>query len=108
MMQFVEEYDKELDHTFIIPELELEAGEEIDDFLVRQRPSIFRALAVAIELITVLDAKEVPTFVIRDTDMLFKLNREDADYSVDKCIEYFTEIEDYEKCARLFNLKSKL
>jgi hypothetical protein len=108
MMTFIEEYDADLGHTFTIPELEFEEGEEMDAFTIRQRPAISRAIAVAIENLVSLEIEKVPAFAIKDINLVFNLNRGDAVYSVDQCIEYFKEEEEYEKCARLLNLKSKL
>jgi hypothetical protein len=38
---------------------------------------------------------------------VFYLDREEAGKSVAQCLEYFTEIEDYEKCSELVQLKKK-
>ena len=108
MMTFVEEYHEESGQTFTIPEFEFEEGEEIDGFLARQRPAIIRALSVSIELIVDLELDSIPVFTVRETGLIFNLDREAAEQSLDNCIEYFQEIEDYEKCARLLTLKSRL
>lgn len=108
MMNFIETYHKESDETFIIPEFEFEPGEEIDDFLQRQRPDVIAAMSVALTVMIEKGKEQVPCFAIKDTDLIFNVGIEDAEYSIDRCIEYYTEIEDYEKCAKLLNLKSKL
>jgi hypothetical protein len=107
-MEFIEEYHEELDVMVPIPELALEAGETMEEFLVRERGNISRAISAAVELIVKFSVDSMPCFAIKDTDLIFNTNRAEASYSVDQCIEYFSEIEDYEKCARLLNLKSKL
>jgi hypothetical protein len=108
MMTFIEEYHEELDVMVPIPELAIKAGETMDEFSIRERGNISRAIAAAIELIVKFDVETMPCFAIKDTDVIFNTNRTEAVYSVDQCIQYFSEIEDYEKCARLLNLKSKL
>jgi hypothetical protein len=108
MMQFIEAYIEDLDQTFIIPEFEFEPGEEIEEFIQRQRPDVIRALAVALTLLVESGHEIIPCFAIKDTDLIFNVNREEAGYSVEQCIEYFQEVEDYEKCAKLLNLKTKL
>jgi hypothetical protein len=108
MMTFIEEYHEELDVMVPIPELALKAGETMEEFSTRERGNISRAIAAAIELIVKFDVETMPCFAIKDTDVIFNTNRAEAVYSVDQCIQYFSEIEDYEKCARLLNLKSKL
>jgi hypothetical protein len=108
MMTIIEEYHEELDVMVPIPEFALEAGETMEEFLVRERGNISRAIAVSVELIVKFDVETMPCFAVKDTDLIFNTNRAEAGYSVDQCIQYFSEIEDYEKCARLLNLKSKL
>ncbi len=107
-MTFIEQYNEELDKTLSIPELELGTDETMEDFLSRERGNISRAIAVAIELMVELETSVMPCFTVKETNIIFNINRSDAIYSVDQCIEYFSDIEDYEKCARLLNLKSKL
>ena len=80
----------------------------MEEFSTRERDTISRAIATAVELIVKFDVETMPCFAIKDTDVIFNTNRTEAVYSVDQCIQYFSEIEDYEKCARLLNLKSKL
>lgn len=108
MMTFIEEYHEELDVMVPIPVLALKAGETMEEFSIRERDTISRAIAAAVELIVKFDVETMPCFAIKDTDVIFNTNRTEAVYSVDQCIQYFSEIEDYEKCARLLNLKSKL
>ena len=108
MMQFIEEYHEELDVMVPIPVLALKAGETMEEFSIRERDTISRAIAAAVELIVKFDVETMPCFAIKDTDVIFNTNRTEAVYSVDQCIQYFLEIEDYEKCARLTNIKSKL
>ena len=108
MMTFIEEYHEELDVMVPIPELALEAGETMEEFLVRERGNISRAISAAVELLVKFDVEAMPCFAVKDTDLIFNTNRAEAVYSVDQCIQYFSEIEDYEKCIRLTNIKSKL
>jgi len=103
MMNFIEEYDDALDRTFTIPELAFEEDEDTEAFLSRNR-----SISVAVEFLIELEADEVPAFAVKDTVLVFNLSRREACYSIDQSITYFTEIEDYEKCAKLLNLKSKL
>lgn len=108
MMTFIEEYHEELELLIPIPELELEADETMEEFLVRERGTISRAIAAAIELMVKFDVETMPCFAVKDVALIFNTNRTEAVYSVDQCIQYFSEIEDYEKCAKLLTIKSKL
>ena len=51
---------------------------------------------------------EIPVFMIEETDSVFMLDREAMATAVDGCIEYYTEIEEYELCSELAQLKSEL
>jgi hypothetical protein len=108
MMKFIEEYDEVSDTTFIIPEFEITGSTDIQEYVDSNRDPVTRAIAAAVDLMVEFGVDTVPCFAIKDTDIVFKIHRTEAVYSVDQCIQYFLEIEDYEKCARLTNLKSKL
>jgi hypothetical protein len=108
MMNFIDYYHEELEVGIPIPELELEEDESMDEFLIRQRPEISKAIAYAVTLLVDLKADIMPCFAVKDTDLVFNVNRDEAAYSVDRCIEYFEEVEDYEKCILLTNIKTKL
>jgi hypothetical protein len=108
MMKFIEEYNEKLGMTLPIPELELSADETMEDFLVRERGNISKAIAAAIDLMVQFEIDSMPCFAVKGTEIVFNISREDAPYSLDQCIQYFLEMEDYEKCARLAIVKSKL
>jgi hypothetical protein len=107
-MEFIEIYHKESDRTITIPELDLHPEEEMEDFLQRERPLVIRAMAVALTLMIEFGTDTMPCFIVKDSDSVFNVHREEAVYSVDRCIEYFEEIEDYEKCIKLTKLKEEL
>jgi hypothetical protein len=107
-MEFIETYHEEANRAFTIPELEIQPGEEMEDFLQRERPTVIRAMAVALTLMIEMDLTTAPCFTVKDTEMIFNVHRTEAVYSVDQCIEYFKEIEDYEKCIKLTKLKEEL
>jgi hypothetical protein len=108
MMEFIQYCDETTGKEFVIPELEMLEDEETSDFLNRERDAINRAIAVAVTLMSELGLDIVPTFAVANIDVVFSLNRDDSHYSIDQCITYFAEIEDYEKCANLLNLKSRI
>jgi hypothetical protein len=110
MMKFIEEYDEVSGTTFIIPEFEIEIEDATDlqGYVDSNRDLVTKAIAAAADLMVEFELDEIPCFVIKNINTIFKLNRAEAVYSVDQCIQYFLEIEDYEKCARLTNVKSRL
>jgi hypothetical protein len=93
---------------FMIPELKTLKDESTEDFLQREKDPITRAVALAAILLVEFNLTEAPTFTVEGLDAVFRLSRKSAGYSVDQCIGYFTEIEDYEMCDKLLNVKSKL
>jgi hypothetical protein len=107
-MKYIDEYHEELELMIPIPELVFDGGETIEDFLVQERAAISNAIADAVELMVKFGVETMPCFAVKDTGLIFNLNRDDAGYSVDQCIAYFTEVEDYEKCILLTNIKTKL
>jgi len=107
-MEFIETYHEEAGRAFTIPELATQPGEEMEGFLQRERPNVIRSMAVALTLMIEMDLTTAPCFTVKDTEMVFNVHRAEAVYSVDQCIEYFEEIEDYEKCIKLTKLKEEL
>lgn len=107
MPEFIQ-YRNEDGQEFVIPELAMLDEETTEDFLGRERDTISRAVALAAMLLVEFDLKVVPTFAVEGLEVVFSLNRDEAVYSVDQCIAYFTEIEEYETCDKLLKLKSKI
>jgi hypothetical protein len=94
--------------VFIIPELVMLDNEAVDDFLERKRDPINRAILVAIKLMIKLEMEVVPVFAVEDVEVIFNLSRDEAKENMENYISYFTEIEEYENCRLLLNLKTKL
>jgi hypothetical protein len=101
-------YQNEEGREFMIPELKTLDDETTEEFLEREKDSITRAVALAAVLLVEFDLVAAPTFTVEGLDAVFSLSRDSAGFSIDQCIGYFTEIEDYEMCNRLLNLKSRL
>lgn len=95
-------------HTFTIPELVMSDEETVEDFLHRERDTINRAVLVSIKLMVKLELETVPAFAVEGIDIVFALSRDEAIANMEKYVEYFSEVEEYEKCGELINLKSKL
>jgi hypothetical protein len=107
-LSFIEEYHDDLKAFVPIPELQLEEGESVEDLLVRMRPTISRAIAAAVTMLVEFKVDTMPCFAIESTDFIFNIGREESADAIDNCIQYFEEIEDYEVCAKLTNIKSRL
>ena len=107
-MEFIEEYHEELGTNIPIPELEMLAEENHEDFLVRNTLVISKAILAALTIMVEFNLQRVPCFAVKDGDMIFNLDRESAVVALDNCIANFTESEDYEMCQKLMDLKAKL
>lgn len=79
-----------------------------DEFAIHYRAEIAEAVYLSIGRMVDYELDEVPVFMIEETESIFILDREAMDKAVDGCIEYYKEIEAYEICAELSQLKSKL
>lgn len=106
-MNYYDELDPETGKTYRIPMLEFIGSESAEDFARRHKDSLIRSLAKSIETLIEQDLQRVPIFTIREIDLVFYLDRKELSQSVDQCIEYFTEIEEYEECIKLNDLKKK-
>jgi hypothetical protein len=101
----MKEYNK-LDLTYpVISAAGLKNGEE---FSIVYRKEIAEAVKIAIERMVEYQLSEIPVFAVEETDMVFQLDRDSMATAVDGCIEYFKEIEMYEVCGILLNLKKQL
>lgn len=79
-----------------------------EDFAIHYRVEIAEAVYLAIGRMIDYELDEVPVFMLEETESIFMLDREAMSKAVDGCIEYYKEIEAYEICADLSQLKSKL
>ena len=106
-MNYYDELDPETGQTYRIPLLEFLGSGSAEDFATRNKDVLIRSLANAIEILVNQRLQRVPIFTIREADLVFYLDRKELDQSMNQCIEYFTEIEEYEECIKLNNLKKK-
>lgn len=106
-MNTTKQWDSELGREFTIPELEIIGDESSEEFIARQRANIAMAIYVAAKLLIENEWDRAPIFAIQGEDVVFYLDKEETGKSISQCLEYFTEIEDYEKCSELLKLKKK-
>jgi hypothetical protein len=107
-MKYVEEYDEELDMTFEIPELDPAGHEDMEDFIQENQAEVQAAVLSALYNAIELGLDRIPVFVVKGADSVVSLGREDFKEKLDLCLEYFTQIEEYEICATLTRLNKKL
>ena len=79
-----------------------------EEFAEVYRAEIAAAVYLAIGRMIKYELDEIPVFAIDETESIFMLGRVEMGTAVEGCIEYYREIEEYEICAELSQLKSKL
>jgi hypothetical protein len=109
-MKYIEHYDEDLDTIFEIPELDLTGFESFDEFMESAEspailhPAVLSALHTAAEL----EITHVPVIAIAGSDLVVEL--EEAAYleKLEECLQYYSELEEYEICGILTTIKEKI
>lgn len=78
--------------------------ENIDELHVHYRGEVYDAIKNSIIEMLCLGLDRIPSFSA--SNMVFELNKDDVDNQLDSCISYYSEIEEYETCSTLLNLKN--
>lgn len=107
-MHYIEHYDPELDLAFEIPELDPSEYPDLESFFVGEEHSIRLAAYSALYNALQLGLDQVPTFALKGSHSVVTLVRENYAAQLEKCLEYFAQLEEYEACAELAELKKKL
>jgi hypothetical protein len=105
-MNYILQYDAELDLDFEIPELDASLDELLSDLVLNSNHEIRTALAAALSHGIGMGYDHVPVFAVKGSEFIFVLHEEEYGIQLDKCITYFSDIEEYETCAHLQKLKS--
>jgi hypothetical protein len=100
------EEDENIELEF--PTFSMDGMEDGDEFATHYRKEIAEAVHLAVVRMLLYELDEVPVFMVAETDSVFMLDRDSMPTAVDGCIEYYKEIEAYEICADLTQLKSEL
>lgn len=90
-----------------IPSLRLGKG-STEDFVQTNRAEISKAVLSAISFAIDNGLDEVEVFEIEELGVVFSLSRKDMNDSLDGCLDYFQSVEEYEKCNKIINLKTKV
>ncbi len=107
-VKYIQHYDEDLKKTFEIPEYDLGDVMTMDDF-VKTDPALFNAAILnALYNGITMDLEAVPVFAVKGTEHCFTIIKEDYTEKLDICLTFFEEIEEYEICKTLIELKAKL
>ena len=92
------------DKIYVIPEF---SEVDADDLKLKYRDDVFSAIySGLVYMLSDSTVERIPCFILNE--VVFEIDLEGAQDHIINCIEYFTEIEEYEKCSILINLKTKL
>lgn len=81
---------------------------EAEDYFERNKDVIYSRILQAVEEGIIADKAIIRLFELNGTGEYLTSNKEDWKEGLYKCIDHFTQNEDYEKCAIATNLISKL
>lgn len=107
-MEYIEHYDEEKDLAFEIPEVSMKNYSSLEELFNEQigiyHASVLSALYNAIEL----DLKDVPFISVKELSLIVYLHEREYEEKLEKCLEFFLSVEEYEICSALKKMKSKL
>lgn len=107
-MNYILQYDEELDLDFEIPELDASIEEILNDTLLSNQHDIRMAMLSALHNGIEMKLDRIPVFAVKDSDFIFVLPKEEYSSQLDKSIAYFSNLEEYETCSDLAKLKELL
>jgi len=85
---------------WVLPFFEIE---DINDLHLKYRGEVYQAIKDSILEMMALRIKRIPSFSAGE--LIFELNLDNINEQLDACISYYSEIEEYEICSQLLNLK---
>jgi len=105
-MKNVEHWDDDAGKHFTIPSLSITEEETSTLFVEKNRDVIMRSMYKSLLEMEEFGYAQVPLFSVND-DVVFYLEAEESETGLERCIEYFTETEEYEKCIKLNQIKKQ-
>jgi hypothetical protein len=104
-MNWTEHYDEVNDLTWEIPEIALTGLDQLKGVGCDRSTELWTAVLSALYNGIRLDCTEVPVFAVAGSDSVVTLQRADFAEKIERAIEYFLEVEEYEVCQCLQDLK---
>ena len=94
--------------TFEIPEYDLSEVVSIETF-TKTNPALFNAAILnALYNGITLNLESCPAFSFKGTNDCFSIEKKDYSEKIEICLTFFEEMEEYEICKTLIELKDKL
>ena len=107
-MDYIEHYDEEKDLAFEIPEVSMKNYASLEELFSVENgiynASVLSAIYNAVEL----KLKDVPLLCIKETSSVIYIHEENYEEKLEKCLEFFLAIEEYELCSTIEIIKKKI
>jgi len=87
-----------------IPLLLMDSSEDLKS--PENKQVVFKAIVHAAFMMDNSNLKSVPCFIIND--LQYEIDRIGIEENLNEALDYYTELEEYELCISINNLKSKL
>ena len=107
-MNWTEHYDETSGLTWEIPEIAMDRLHSLEGVDRKLSTEIWTAVLSALYNAIQLGCVEAPVFAVTGSDSVVTLKRADFAEKIERAIEYFAEIEEYEACQCLQELKKNL
>jgi hypothetical protein len=91
-----------------IPKLNYEEGDSLEEIFKQNKDIVYNRIFESIKFGVKKNLKEVFVFELGSTESYLNLSINDWKTSLENCIEYFTEMEDYEKCMECKKIIKKI
>lgn len=107
-MIYIEYYDPRTELSFEIPELDMSGFASIEEAMVALTPEVHAAVLSALHNAAELEIDRVPVFVVAGGTSVILLDREEYLNKLESTLSYFQELEEYELCSHLIEIRKKL
>lgn len=91
-----------------IPKIDYEEGDSFERIFRQHKEIVYTRIFESIKFGIKNNLKEVVVFELGDTETYLDLMINDWENSLNNCIIYFTEVEDYEKCLECQSMIKKI
>lgn len=107
-MNLILHYDESLDLEFEIPEFDPTGHYNIPSFLEAHEAEVNEAILSALHTAVEMELEWAPTFAVRGVEEVFCVKREEFANQVQRLLEYYSELEEFELCIVLQQLQIQL
>lgn len=107
-MNLILHYDEDLGLEFEIPELDPTGHPDIPSFLEAHEAEVNEAILSALHTAVEMQLDWAPTFAVRGVSEVFAIKQEEFPRQVQRLLEYYSELEEFELCVVLQQLQMQL